>query len=173
MGKTIVVEAGPRACPSLRSLDNDKFPGNHGGLPLHHQFETDILIWATGYDMDLGYTGLEAYQNLTSGSQMRKKLGTFFVSLDYPNLYFTGVSILDSNATAPLVFSVIARSLVSCIKGTCNLPKKPVLNYVNHWDIIKLLARYDKANYFPFFWKIKYFLKAAYYKKFRNKPVSI
>ena len=136
-------------------------------------FETDILIWATGYNMDLSWTGLEAYQNLTSSSEIRKKLGTLFVSLDYPNLYFTGASILDTNATAPLVFSVIARSLISSIKGTCKLPKTPILNYVNHWDMIKLLAKYDRAHYFPFFWKIKYFLKAFYYNKFKNRQISI
>lgn len=139
----------------------------------HENFETDILLWGTGYKLDLSWTGLEAYKNLSTSSEIRKKLGSFFVSLDYPHLYFTGVSILDSNSTAPLLFSIITRSLISEIKGTCTLPRTPIHHFINHWDMIKFLSKHDRANYFPFFWKIKYFFKALYYFIFQNRQISI
>jgi hypothetical protein len=80
--------------------------------------------------------------------------------MDYPNLFFIGMSLNNSTTATPFFVAIEAKSIVAHIMGKCKIPNKNVPYLVNHWDLLKFFARFDHYNYPRFWWKIKYFLLA-------------
>lgn len=127
-------------------------------------FETDILLFATGYEVDLSYLGLEAFKNIRKPRQLAERTGAMMKLLDYPNMYVVGIAMADSMGTAPWSFSVYGRTIVSHILGKCTIPDTPEVDNVVHFDGLKLAASFDRGTY-PFWWRLKYILFTWWYHR--------
>jgi cation diffusion facilitator CzcD-associated flavoprotein CzcO len=135
-------------------------------------FETDVLLYATGYRLNLKWMGLAQYAELTDKKTLMPRCGGLLLSHDYPNLFFCGQTLLDTNSSAGFYMATIAKSLVAHIQGKIQLSKTPITENVNHWDLIKLLAQHDTKNYPPW-WRLKYKTLAWFYRKFPDRQLRI
>ncbi len=142
-------------------------------LETGEQFETDIILWATGYRMDLQYLGLPELSNINTLNELTPRLGSLIRSMDYPHLFFVGMSLIESTSSTPFFAAIEAKSIVAHILGKCKIPLAHTPHQVTHWDLFGYFAKFDRANYPRLWWKIKYFLLAWWYKMFPNKSVKI
>jgi cation diffusion facilitator CzcD-associated flavoprotein CzcO len=110
--------------------------------------EVDMLLWGTGYGTDLRWFDAPAIAAIGSVNELGRRCGCIFRSLDAPDLYFPGVG-LDGIGAAPWAYMLIARSIVSHIRGTARLDLVPVGHKVNHFDIVRHLAPRDPGSYPP------------------------
>lgn len=106
----------------------------------------DLLLWGTGYRTDLSYFEVPRIARIRSVGELASRCGCIFRSLDAPDLYFPGVG-LDGIGSAPWSFMVMARSVVSHIRGTAQLDMEPVADRLNHFDIVRHLAARDAGSY--------------------------
>ena len=83
------------------------------------------------------------------------RCGGLVRSLDAPDLYFPGVG-LDGIGSAPWLFALLSRSIMSHINGTAHLDDEVVSKRLNHFDIVKYLAPRDPASYPPNEWQAHY-----------------
>lgn len=137
------------------------------------RFETDMILWATGYRMNLAYLALPEYSQVERLEELYPKLGSLIRSIDYPNLFFIGMSLVESTSATPFFVAIEAKSIVAHIAGKCDIPKKNIRHHIAHWDLFGHFASFDRANYPRPWWKVKYFLLALWYQVFRNKSVKI
>ncbi|MEJ2050935.1 MAG: NAD(P)-binding domain-containing protein [Calditrichota bacterium] len=147
--------------------------GHEISLENGDRFETDIILWGTGYRINLKYLGLPEYSGVNTLDDLRPKLGSLVRAPDHPNLFFIGMSLIDSTGSTPLFTAIEARSIVSHILGRCEIPMKNIPHHIVHWDLFKYFASFDHANYPRFWWKIKYFLLVWWYEVFQNKRVKV
>ena len=84
----------------------EKIDGRRLVLNNDEQIETDILLWATGYRINLSYLGLPEYNKTTTLGELFPKLGSLMRSLDYPNMYFVGMPLLGSTSATPFFAAV-------------------------------------------------------------------
>jgi cation diffusion facilitator CzcD-associated flavoprotein CzcO len=137
------------------------------------RFKTDILLWGTGYKMNLRYLGLPEYQEIDTSEGLRPRLGSLIRALDYPNLFFVGMSLINSTQSTPFFTAIEAKSIVAHILGRCEIPLKNTPHNIVHWDLFRYFASFDHSNYPRLWWKIKYFMLAWWYEIFQNKSVKI
>ncbi|MEJ2049681.1 MAG: hypothetical protein P8Y60_07545 [Calditrichota bacterium] len=137
------------------------------------RFKTDILLWGTGYKMNLRYLGLPEYQEIDTSEGLRPRLGSLIRALDYPNLFFVGMSLINSTQSTPFFTAIEAKSIVAHILGRCEIPLKNTPHNIVHWDLFRYFASFDHSNYPRLWWKIKYFILAWWYEIFQNKSVKI
>lgn len=134
------------------------------------KFETDIVLFGTGYHIDLSYLGLDKLNEIKKPRELQKRCGHLVISLDYPQLYFFGIPFLDSNGSTPLFSAVAAKTLIAHLKNKIELPLKPITRKPLYLEMIKMMALYDQENYSKFLWKIKLFFKMGWY--FINRKVT-
>lgn len=124
-------------------------------LSTGHRLEPDLLLWGTGYSVDLSYFELPAIASIRTLDVLAARCGGIFRSLDAPNLYFPAIG-LDGIGSAPWHFSLLCRSIMSHIRGTAQLSSE-VLGYrVNHFEIVDYLAARDPASFPPDAWRAHY-----------------
>jgi hypothetical protein len=112
------------------------------------RFEVDVLLWGTGYATDLQWFADPRIAGIRSVNQLCSRCGGIFRSLDAPDLYFPGVG-LDGIGSAPWAYMLIARSVVSHIRGTARLDRAPAGHKINHFEIVRYLAARDPGSYPP------------------------
>jgi cation diffusion facilitator CzcD-associated flavoprotein CzcO len=117
-------------------------------------FDADVLLWGTGYAVDLSYFALPEIASIRTLEALRKRCGGLLRSIDAPNLYFPGVC-LDGIGSATFAYALIARSIASHIRGGARFDMVPVEGNVNHFDLVRYLAERDPAN-FPAGWRDAY-----------------
>jgi hypothetical protein len=110
------------------------------------RLEVDIVLWGTGYATDLRYFEDPKLSVIRSVNELCERCGCIFRSLDAPDLYFPGVG-LDGIGSAPWAYMLIARSVMSHIRGTAQLDAVPVGHKVNHFEIVRHLAARDRGSY--------------------------
>jgi len=137
------------------------------------RFDSDMVLWGTGYRMDLTYLGLPAYRQVETAEGLRSKLGSLVRSVDYPNLFFIGMSLLDSTSATPFFAAIESKSIVAHIRGRCEIPRKKIPHIISHWDLFRLFGSFDRANYPGWWWRIKYFVLALWYAVFRNSSIDV
>ena len=120
-----------------------------------HRFDADFLLWGTGYSVDLSYFDAEEIASITTLDALAARCGGLVRSLDAPDLYFPGVG-LDGIGSAPWLFALLSRSIMSHINGTAHLGDEVVSKRLNHFDIVKYLAPRDPASYPPNEWQARY-----------------
>lgn len=162
------LEAIARHRTKIRKIEGDEIHLENG-----ENFETDTLLWGTGYRMNLNYLDLPEYSEIDRLDELRPKLGSLIRSLDYPNLFFIGMSLIDRTGSTPFFAAIEAKSIVAHIRGQCEIPKKNVPDHIVHWDLFKYFASFDHANYPRIWWKIKYFLLMWWYEIFQNRRVQV
>jgi hypothetical protein len=137
------------------------------------RFETDVVLWGTGYRMSLEYLGLPEYSRIDKASELLPRLGSLVRSIDYPNLFFIGMTLVESTSSTPFLAAVEARSIVSHILGDCEIPEKSTPRQIAYWRLFEHFARFDRANYPRFRWRIKLFALALWYAVLRGRGVRV
>lgn len=117
--------------------------------------EADVLLWGTGYSVDLSYFDSPAIASIQTLDALTARCGCIFRSLDAANLYFPGVG-LDGIGSAAWSYSLLCRSIMSHIRGTARLDNEVVGHKVNHFDIVNHLAPRDPGSYPPDTWPAHY-----------------
>jgi hypothetical protein len=108
--------------------------------------QVDAILWGTGYGTDLRYFEDPKIASIASVNQLCRRCGCIFRSLDAPDLYFPGVG-LDGIGSAPWAYTLIARSIMSHIRGTARLDLEPADHKINHFEIVRHLAVRDPGSY--------------------------
>jgi len=117
--------------------------------------EADLLLWGTGYGIDLSYFDDPAIASLHTLPALAARCGCIFRSLDAANLYFPGVG-LDGIGAAPWAYSLLCRTIMSHVAGNARLDDEALTGHVNHFDIARHLAPRDSASYPPDTWRAHY-----------------
>jgi hypothetical protein len=117
--------------------------------------EADLLLWGTGYGVDLSYFDAPQIASIRTLSGLAARCGCIFRSLDAANLYFPSVG-LDGIGAAAWAYSLLCRSMMSHIAGTARLDNDALGHNVNHFDIVDHLAPRDPASYPPDLWRDHY-----------------
>jgi hypothetical protein len=108
--------------------------------------KADLLLWGTGYETDLSYFENPRIAAIRSVNELCARCACIFRSMDAPDLYFPAVG-LDGIGAAPWYNALIARSIMSHIRGTAQLDMEPVPHRLNHFDIAQYLASRDSGTY--------------------------
>jgi cation diffusion facilitator CzcD-associated flavoprotein CzcO len=135
--------------------------------------ESDVLLWGTGYKINLSYLNLPEYNNITELKDLYPRLGSLVRSLDYPNLFFLGMSLIESTTATPFFTAIESKSIVAHILGKCEIPRKNIPHHVVHWNLIKFFGNFYHAPTIRIFWKLKYFLMPWWYSLFPRKQIKI
>ncbi len=117
--------------------------------------ETDLLLWGTGYGIDLSTFDDPAIASLHTLPALAARCSCIFRSLDAANLYFPGVG-LDGIGAAPWAYALLCRTIMSHIAGTARLDDEALAGHLNHFDIVRHLAPRDPASYPPYTWRAHY-----------------
>jgi hypothetical protein len=133
----------------------DSIKGGQVTLSDGSRVDPDVLLWATGYSVDLSYFESPAIGSIRSLDALAARCGCIFRSLDAANLYFPSV-ILDGIGSATWSYSLMCRSLMSHIQGTANLDNQAVAGRLNHFDLVNFLAPRDAASFPPDAWRESY-----------------
>lgn len=120
-----------------------------------HSVEAEVLLWGTGYGVDLSYFESPAIASIQTLDALIARCGCIFRSLDAANLYFPGVG-LDGIGSATWSYALLCRSIMSHISGTARLDNSVVGHKVNHFDIVNHLAPRDPGSYPPDTWQAHY-----------------
>lgn len=147
----------------IANLDRiERFPGEvtgiHGAtVRLTHgrELQADLLLWGTGYEMDLSYFTLPELAGTTKIDAMARRCGSLFVSRDAPNLYFLAPCLLESTSASPWCYSIASRTIVSHMRGEATLGMEPVEEKLNYFDLARYLAPRDPIS-FPAGWEARY-----------------
>jgi len=77
--------------------------------------EADLLLWGTGYEMNLRYFEAEALAKIRHQSESRRRCGSLFRSTDAPNFYFLAPAVLATSTSRPgLMPTPLDRSSPRC-----------------------------------------------------------
>lgn len=133
----------------------DAIAGGTATLSDGHSVEVELLLWGTGYNVDLSYFASPQILSIRTLDALAARCGCIFRSLDAANLYFPGVG-LDGIGSAPWSYALMCRSIMSHIKGTARLDNEPLGHRLNHFDIVEHLAQRDPASYPPGVWRAHY-----------------
>lgn len=120
-----------------------------------HGVEVDLLLWGTGYGVDLSYFESPAINAIRTINGLAARCGCIFRSLDAKDLYFPGVG-LDGIGSAPWSYALLCRSMMSHIRGTARLDNEVLAGRLNHFDLVEYLADRDPASYPPETWRAFY-----------------
>lgn len=115
----------------------------------------DVLLWGTGYALDLSYFDAPALSAIRTVDGLAARCGSLFRALDAKNLFFLA-TILEGSGSATWGYTHAARTIVSHICGTATLDETPVADKLNHFELIKFLAARDPASYPPATWHAAY-----------------
>ena len=135
------------------------------------RIEADLLLWGTGYAADLGYLEVDALSGATDMKQVARRMRAVFHSADAPNLFLLAPGVLETTTVTPWAYAHAAKSIMSHITGRAELDAPPYPGMINHCDVVKLLARHDRASYTPGVWFLKYLALALFYPKSRPLPI--
>ena len=108
--------------------------------------DVDVLLWGTGYAIDLSYFAEPALAAIQNVNELGRRCGCIFRSFDAPDLYFPGVG-LDGIGSSTWANLLMARSIMSHIRGTAKLDMVAVGHKVNHFEIARYLGERDPGSY--------------------------
>ncbi|TGN40297.1 NAD(P)-binding domain-containing protein [Marinobacter confluentis] len=159
-------------------VDIERHQGEVGSLSDHtvtlsggETFETDLLLWGTGYGVDFRYLGLEGLNQAKNLNEIGSRCYSGFLSSDAPNLFLLAPGVLDTNTSTPWAYAHVAKSIMSQIGGHSVFVRPPRDAFTNHFDLVKLLAPQDRENYRFGTWYLKYLWLALYYPRQRPLPI--
>jgi hypothetical protein len=135
------------------------------------QIDVDLILWGTGYEMDLGYFASPALAKIRRVDDLARRCGSLFRSLDEPNLFFLAVLLDATGASMTWSYAHACRSIVSHICGKAHLDTVPVQGKLAHFELAAFLAERDPYNYPPGVWRSQYEKLALEYPQ--NDPLPI
>lgn len=116
------------------------------------RFDADVVLWGTGYDVDLTYFDSRVLAQTKRTEALAARCGSLFRSLDAPKLFFLAPSLLETTGTAPWLYAHSCRTIMSHICGEATLDTEPVFRKQNHFELAKFLGARDPENYPPDTW---------------------
>lgn len=132
--------------------------------------DADVVLWGTGYTMDLSHLRGIGLDSVKTPGDLARRCGSFVVSLDAPDLYFTSVG-LESTSAAPWHYAHLARTIMSQICGAAKLGREPVVNHLNYFGVAPFLAEFDPVNFPEGSWHGQY---RSYFNDYPNElPLPI
>lgn len=132
--------------------------------------DANVLLWGTGYEMDISYLQPVGLSQIVRPDQLARRCGSMVVSLDAPNLYFISVG-LESTSATPWHYAHLARTIVSQICGTAALSREPVLRHLNYFGVPTFLANFDPASYPADAWRNEYLSLVTDFQNDRPFPI--
>lgn len=135
------------------------------------RIEADLLLWGTGYAADLGYLEVPALCAATRAKDLGARCRALFRSADAPNLFLLAPAILESTTVTPWAYAHAAKSIMSHIAGRAELDAPPRPGMTNHCDVVKLLAKLDRASYPRGRWYLRYLRLALWHPRERPLPI--
>jgi thioredoxin reductase len=130
----------------------------------------DIVLWGTGYSMNLAYLHGAGLDGIECPHDLARRCGSLVVSLDAPELYFLSVG-LESTSSTPWHYAHLARTIVSQICGMAHFGREPVTKHLNYYGVPTFLAQYDPINYPADSWHDRYM---AYFNDYpMDRPLPI
>jgi len=132
--------------------------------------EADVILWGTGYEMDLQFLDSPALAGVKHVNQLTRRCGALFRSLDLPRLFFLAV-ILETTGSAPWAYAHAARTIAEHIRGEAELDEVQVTTKVNHYDLLHFLAQHDPVNYPADSWHGTYRALALEWPDDRSMPI--
>ncbi|MGD8690034.1 MAG: NAD(P)/FAD-dependent oxidoreductase [Gammaproteobacteria bacterium] len=157
---------------SVHRSDIQSMRGQELVLGNGERFEADRVLWGTGYRMNLRYLDLPEYRQVQGLADLFPKLGSLVRALDYPNLFFVGMTLINSTSSTPFLAAVEAKTIVSHMRGECEIPEQTLENHLTYWDLIRYFASFDRANYSRG-WKLKYAWLALWYATLQNRSIRV
>ena len=130
-----------RHAATVQAIDGRRLTLSDGA-----QLHADAVLWGTGYATDLRYFDDPRLAAIGSVNELCARCACIFRSIDAPDLYFPGVG-LDGIGAAPWAYMLIARSIMSHIRGTAQLDSVPAGHKINHFEIVRHLSRRDAGSY--------------------------
>ncbi len=146
--------------------------GNEVTLESGERFETDRVLWGTGYRMELSYLGLPEYQGIRRARELLPRLGCLVRSLDHPNLFFVGMTLINSTSSTPFLAAVEAKTIVSHMRGDCEIPPKPLSHHLTYRELPRYFAQFDRGSYSRL-WRLKQLWKGLWYAVFQGRSVRV
>jgi hypothetical protein len=133
-----------------------RLSGRTAHLSSGARFDADVVLWGTGYTVDLTYFDSRVLAQTTRSEVLAARCGSLFRSLDAPNLFFLAPSLLESTSTSPWAYAHACRTIMSHICGKAALDTEPILKKLNYFELAKFLATRDPQNYPPDTWFARY-----------------
>ncbi|MGB5478062.1 MAG: NAD(P)-binding domain-containing protein [Thermoanaerobaculia bacterium] len=133
-----------------------RIEGNTVWLSSGQSCRADLVLWGTGYETDLSYLEAGDLSRLTSLEAIGKRCGAHFLALDAPNLFILGPGVLETITSTPWAYAHAAKSIMSHIRGKPVFDSAPAQTNANYFDLVRFLAKRDRANYSHAWWYLKY-----------------
>lgn len=133
----------------------DSIAGNTVTLSNGHRLDVDLLLWGTGYGVDLSYFEVPEIHSIHTLDALASRCECIFRSMDAADLYFPGVC-LDGIGSAPWSYALMSRSIMSHICGTARLDHQALTSRLNHFDMVEFLASRDPSSFPPDAWRVFY-----------------
>jgi len=116
----------------------------------------DLVLWGTGYETDLSYLQVDRLPQLKRLDEIDRRCGGHFLALDAPNLFILAPGVLEMNTTTPWAYAHVAKSIMSHIRGNAVFDAEPIATNTNYFEMVRFLAKRDRANYPALLWYLKY-----------------
>ena len=176
IGRDQIIPGRPRMIQGFRGIERHRgevraVHGKSIRLSSGEEIETDLLLWGTGYAVELGWLGLDSLAKARGLNEMCGRCRSSFLSIDAPNLFLLAPGVLETNTSTPWAYAHAAKSIMSQIAGEPVFVEPPTRALTNHFDIVRMLARHDRRNY-PFgLWYLKYLWLALFHPNARPMPI--
>ncbi|MDM0109822.1 NAD(P)-binding domain-containing protein [Variovorax sp. J22R24] len=108
--------------------------------------DADLLLWATGYEIDLGFFANEALSGIRRHEELVAQCGCGVLAMAEPGLYFLAAG-LESTGVAPWAYAMMIRTLMSHLRGEATLEPVPLTRKINHFHYVPFLAARDPVNF--------------------------
>jgi hypothetical protein len=132
-----------------------RLSGHTAELKTGERIGADLVLWGTGYELDLGYFEHPGIVAISRVDDLAARCGCLCRSLDAHNLFFLA-GVLESTGSGPWAYAHMARTIMAHISGKAQLDEVPVQGKINHFELARFLARYDPENYPPQTWAQAY-----------------
>jgi hypothetical protein len=131
----------------------------------------DLVLWGTGYETDLSYLEAGDLPRLTRLEAIGRRCGSYFLALDAPDLFILAPAVLETITSTPWAYAHAARSIMSHIRGTPIFDSAPTPTNPNYFDLVRFLAKRDRAHYPRIWWYLKYLNLAVRQPAARPMPI--
>lgn len=129
-----------------RRAEVTRVNGHRLVLSTGEALEADILVWATGYELDLSFLANKTLSGIRRHDELVAQCGCGIRAIAEPNLYFMAAG-LESTGTAPWAYALLARTLISHLRGEAVLDLTPLSRKINHFQYPAFLAARDPVNF--------------------------
>lgn len=164
LGRHQLIPGRYRMIENFRKIERHRaevvrIAGRHVELSSGQGLDVDYLLWGTGYEIDLGFFANPALSGIRRSEELVVQCGAGIRALTEPGLYFMAAG-LESTGTAPWMYALMARTIMSHIAGCATLETVPLARKLNHFHYLPFLAERDPMNFPEGLWE-KHYLRLA------------